>query len=496
MSNLKKWLMVLMCLTLLVSASACGEKKAAQPEEETSGVPADTYEIQWYFVNGNAQKDVLAVEEEANKYLKDKINATLKLNCLDWGTYSNKVSTMMASGSPMDIVLTSSSILSYSQNVAKGNYLDITDLFAKYAPETSEMLKNVIDAAKVNGKLYGIPANKDTAHRYGFVYNKEIAEKHNLDMQSVTSFSDLEPILSVIREKEPELIGYGIGGSRTPYDLIDFDFIAGYDQVGAFYSDKQDDKVVNQFETPEFEESVRLSRKFYDEGFIYKDAATAKNFDQLQKQGQIFTYMDKLQPTKLNEINAASANIVYDAVYVSEIIRSNDDVKGSMVAIPRTSKNPERVMRFIELFNTDPFLNNLVNFGIEGKHYTKIDEKTISPIKDSGYDQVGMQWIFGNTFINYFLPNMPADRNEKLKEYNENAIPMKSLGFCFDNESVKVEVSACANVTKEFLQNLTSGAVDVDTSLPQFLQKLQQAGADKIIQEEQLQYDTWLKEQK
>ena len=496
MLKLKRGLILLLSLAIIFSMSACKNNTVQKADEPSDSVPADAYEIQWYFVNSNAQKDVLLVEEEANKYLKDIINATIKLNCLDWGTYSNKVSTMLASGSPMDMVFTSSGTLSYSQNVAKGNYLDISELITKYAPKTYEMLSSVIDAARINGKLYGIPANKDTAHRYGFVYNKAIAEKHNLDLSNVKSFEDLEPVLSVIKEKEPELIALGIGGSRTPYDLIDFDFISGFNQVGAFYSDKQPDVIINQFESPEFKEAVLLARKYYQDGYIYKDAATAKNFDQLQKQGQMFTYMEKLQPTKLNEINAASANVEYDAVYVSEILRINDDVKGSMIAIPRTSKNPERVMRFIELFNNDVYLNNLINFGIEGKHYTKKSENVIEPVKDSGYDQVGMQWEFGNTFINYFLPNMPSDRNEKLKEFNEKAKNMKSLGFSFDNEPIKVEVSSCANVIQEYLQNLTSGAVDVETILPQFIQKLKQAGADKIIQEEQLQYDNWLKEQK
>ena len=49
------------------------------------------------------QKDVGLVEDEINKYIKDKINATIKINCLDYGTYKNKLSTMMAGGEAFDL---------------------------------------------------------------------------------------------------------------------------------------------------------------------------------------------------------------------------------------------------------------------------------------------------------------------------------------------------------------------------------------------------------
>ena len=48
-----------------------------------------------------------------------------------------------------------------------------------------------------------------------------------------------------------------------------------------------------------------------------------------------------------------------------------------MQAISRTSKNPEIAMKFLEMFNTDKYLNNLINFGIEGTHYVKVADNVI-----------------------------------------------------------------------------------------------------------------------
>ena len=43
------------------------------------------------------------------------------------------------------------------------------------------------------------------------------------------------------------------------------------------------------------------------------------------------------------------------------------------------------------------------------------------------------------------------------------------------------------------MYNLTSGAIDIDTKLPEFQQKLKNAGVDRIISEVQKQVDEWKK---
>lgn len=50
-----------------------------------------------------------------------------------------------------------------------------------------------------------------------------------------------------------------------------------------------------------------------------------------------------------------------------------------MLAISTTSEDPARAMMFINLLHTDPYLNNLLNYGIEGKHYLKVNENVIKP---------------------------------------------------------------------------------------------------------------------
>ena len=56
---------------------------------------------------------------------------------------------------------------------------------------------------------------------------------------------------------------------------------------------------------------------------------------------------------------------------------------------------------------------------------------------------------------------------------------------------MKTELAACSNVVSEYNVSLTSGLVDPETVIPEFVEKLEAAGIDKIIAEKQSQLDAW-----
>ena len=65
-------------------------------------------------------------------------------------------------------------------------------------------------------------------------------------------------------------------------------------------------------------------------------------------------------------------------------------------------------------------------------------------------------------------------------------------GYKFDASSVETEQSTVKNVIAKYLTQLEYGTVDVDTVLPEFLKDLENAGMNKIIEENQRQLNEWL----
>ena len=156
-------------------------------------------------------------------------------------------------------------------------------------------------------------------------------------------------------------------------------------------------------------------------------------------------------------------------------------------------------MEFLNLLNTDPYLKNLVTFGIEGKHFVKTDDthyKLPDGMEAADLDYTSYQYTIGNKYINYQIEGAPEGRYEMLKEYDNTSYKSPTLGFYLDKENLSTEVAAVNNVYQEYYKSLLTGSVDPEKYLPEFLNKLKAAGYDKLLAETQKQFDEWRKTKK
>lgn len=504
MYKAKKILCIGLSVVFVATAAftGCGKKDDGKAGSQTPSTTATEQklppaELIWTTVQ-NPQKDIAQVQEAINKYTKEKINATVKLDVMDMATYPNKYKTMLAAGDKMDIVFTSNS-WGYSQEVAKGSFLDITDLIDKYAPQTKAALHPaLLEGTKVNGKNYAIPTQKELAHTYGFLYRSDIAEKYNMDLTTVKKYEDLEPFLKIIKEKEPNL--YPLEGMQriNPMMFVDFDPVGDAGTPGKLYPNK-DTKVINHWETPEAKALLETQRKFFQAGYMRQDAALVSDKNPDQKAGKNFIITGSMKPFVDEDVTIA-LGFKYKYVDLTKPFITAGDTQGSLNAIARTSQNAERAVMFLELVNTDKYLNNLINYGIENVHYVKKSDNVIDfapglDAKTTGY-YPNLAWVYGNQFLNYLMVGQNPAKWDKYKEFNSSAAQSKLMGFVFDPEPVKTEIAACANVSKEFDPILATGSADVATTLAKYMEKWKAAGSDRIIAEKQKQIDAWLASKK
>lgn len=82
------------------------------------------------------------------------------------------------------------------------------------------------------------------------------------------------------------------------------------------------------------------------------------------------------------------------------------------------------------------------------------------------------------------------EAKEKLDKFLENLEPSPILGFNFDRKSVESEAGNVEQTIFEYEKNLKTGAFDEDY-YQEFLDKLNTAGIDKLIEEVQAQLDNW-----
>ena len=147
-------------------------------------------------------------------------------------------------------------------------------------------------------------------------------------------------------------------------------------------------------------------------------------------------------------------------------------------------------MEFLNLLNTDIYLRNLINYGIEGVHYEKISNNKIRLLEESK-NYIVDYYTLGNLFITYVLEDEPENKWDEFKEVNNNSHVSQALGFKFDTSKVSVELESVNAVLEEFTRSLYTGLVDTDEYVSKLINKLESAGIDKVKEELERQLNDW-----
>ncbi|WP_080835203.1 ABC transporter substrate-binding protein [Cohnella massiliensis] len=491
------------------SASPSGSASpSASPSESASAAPSDAasdlkeYELT-LFLPGTPPKDEQKVEAEINKHLKEKINATLDINFIDWGQWDNKMNMAIASRDPMDIIFTAQ-WNGHSANVAKGAFLLLNDpngkhgnLLEQYGQDIlSSLPEAFLKGAKIDGFNYGVPANKELAEQGGIVYRTDIAEELGLteQIQAVKTIADLEPILATVKEKKPDMIPIFMrdGENFNAHYFAKYDYLGDSTIDGVILKDGTETKVMARYEHPRYMETLNITRDFFKKGYINSDAATTQlGVNDAMKKGDVFMVVSPLKPGKDAELaNATGLAGKLGQVAMTERTVATSDTAGSMLGISSTSGDPARAMMLINLLHSDKYLNNLINFGIEGDHYSRSGE-IITPTDNTANYSIGAAWMLGSQFLNYVWNTEAPDKWEQFKQFNTDAHNSPGLGFTFNAEPVKSQVSAMNNTRKQYDPGLDTGSID-PSKAEEYYNKLKANGLDKVIAEKQTQLDAFL----
>ncbi|WP_261304970.1 ABC transporter substrate-binding protein [Paenibacillus andongensis] len=497
-----KWAVVLVLATSMVVA---GCSKTSDPVKDQGAKPTvnesqlPPYEVSLVF-RGSSQKDLKEVEQAMSKITKEKMNATVKLVSIDSAAWDQQSTLMLASNEKVDLIYTRAQ--TYSSQISKGQLLSLDDLLKKAGPDILKAVDpQIMAATKVNGKTYGVPSVRDFASFASLVMRKDILDKYKIDATKIKSLDDLESAFKTIKEGEPNmtLLGPLLPGTS----IMEYYMLGSMDDLGnglGVMPNLDELKVVNWYETSQYAEALKRVRKWYQAGYISKDAATSKEsgYD-LVKANKGFGLIVKGKPGIESQASELSGQPMV-SVDLTPAISTTRSVTGTMLSIAKNSENPERAMMLLNLLYSDKQLINLLAWGIEGKHYVKKSENSIDypsgvTATNSGYN-LRQGWMFGNQLLNYLWSTEDPEIWNKMAKFNKEAKKSKALGFTFNVDPVKTETAASTNVINQYKIGLETGTIDPEINLPKFIAALKAAGIDKIVAEKQTQLDEWAKSNK
>ncbi|GHV67212.1 ABC transporter substrate-binding protein [Spirochaetia bacterium] len=451
-----------------------------------------TPELVWAFATwGTMPPETGKVETAINAYLAGR-NMGFKVKLMPMGIadMTQKLNLMLASPSePLDVFF----CRSFLSNIDKGQLVPLDEYLSDKGQGMVKTVGEVyLQAGRVNGVQYGIPSIRDMASGLGFLITKEYVDKYKLDISSIKKLEDIPPILATIKKNEPDFYPLSMNAGFQLLRSINFDPLG--DNFGVIMPGNST-RVVNLFETSEYRQRVEFFHSWYRAGYISPDdAASNETAVSVMKAGKACAQFTANKPGIVTE-NELSTGRKLEFADLGNAIVTTGGIQGIIWAVAHNTKYPDKAVELLNLFFTDPTLINLINYGIEGEHYVKKTDGTITfpsgvTTMNSGYNLAGMDWQLGNSYLAYPWEGKPADLAAQMKAFNDRGIVSSAYGFVFDNSKVLTQISALTAVADQYRQPLEYGAAD-PSLLNEFNAKLKAAGLDVVIAEKQRQYDAW-----
>lgn len=494
-------------------AGSAGDTKAANGQTDGATATAtaggidisEEVHLKMVFI-GPKPTDYDLVFEELNKRLKEKINATIEGEFLDWSDWVQKYPLLFAADEDFDLIYSANWAM-YNDQALRGGFLEITeDMIQKYMPNTWEAMPQVSwDQAKVNGKLFMIPQNRGESVEKLIMYREDLRKKYNLpEINSPETYANY---LKTIAQNEKGITPFTPETGDWRYHNLDrvllkqenewnmFDL----DMPFAFKLSDPKGQVFNVYETQEFKDLLVYYKDLADHNAWSKNALNNKlDHQQEFKQGKTASITHNNGTLGSLMAQMRQENSPYE-IALADI--NPDKAKSVAIStqngtsIHATSKNAERALMFIDLMQNDKEFHDLIMYGIEGVHYVPVgDDKYETTDKNPNYTGFS-NWNF-NSPLNRDNAEFPQEASDLAKGWESKVYHYPLETFVFDNSKVKVELANVSNVMLRYAVPLEYGAVkDIDKGLEELKKQLKAAGVDTIQKELQSQIDAFLAKQ-
>lgn len=501
------WLVLAFALMFGGVLAACNGGNSAKPNTDsgsgngnTGGVtsPADKdtskkVELKMYLI-GSPARDYDMVLEEVNKKLKQDINATVSVEWIGWSDFNTQYPLILASGEPIDLIYASNWTNFYA-NARKGAYLAIEELAKTYAPKSlAQITPDFYKQTEVDGHLYAMPSQFYQYGDMGYIVRGDLMDKYGIE--SINGMDDFGNFLSAVVKNDPEMDPTAENSASGGLD-------AYYAQGNGYYNvlqnlalpyyinmDAGDNQIFNLYESDGILDYFIKMKEWGDKGYWSKSILSKKDDN---------TFKDGKAASRLH--NQDGINGVYmenpewdprfypNAKYTFKTAAMQDGM-----AIPASSKNPERALMFLELLRTDRSYYNLFTYGIEGKHFEiNADNKLITLDLDGFAPEAYCSWGFKSPEFYIEPVNNSPYMKEVRQELENRSKENPYILFVPDFEPVKNEIAAVGNVIQQYARPLSYGYINnPQEGLNTLVSQLKAAGSDKVMTELQKQLDNFL----
>ncbi|ATG53641.1 ABC transporter substrate-binding protein [Brachybacterium ginsengisoli] len=373
-----------------------------------------------------------------------------------------KITAALASGSLADINTLNQGMAAVREPLASGLFWDVEPLLADF-PNLSAINPAIIDAARLDGALYGIPFQKPMA-RYGVLVRQDWLDRLGLEVPHTTA--ELEEVAKAFAEGDPTGTGAATTGfiDREESFVVGFRSLSGYFGAGDRFELDSSGKIVPAATTEAFKEAMEWYRGIYEAGGINKEFITTQKQNQQQaiaqdKGGLVVTglFEAKNYVALANEINAETEvqwTLINDITHEDVPRRILSDTSGGMGGLmalnTQTLKSEEDAKRALGLIDKllDEKAFELMTNGVEGTHFEIDADGAVTITDQTRWEQEVQPYSSSRPSDQVVLYKSTDDyvnlANELMAENDEFAIvnPAQSLSSpTYDSQWTTIETA-------------------------------------------------------
>lgn len=485
-----KVMSLLMAACMFATLTGCGSNEVDNvPSEESSKpvesssednaatetskeeIPVEDITLRIY-ANDAKGTDVDLVSEAVSELTQEKYGFSVEIVQFGAGEFNQKMPLALIGDEQVDIFFSSgTTFVDYARS---GALYDMTDLLEEH-PDLKDAVSTALwDGSAIDGRFYGVPTNKEAGNIWGFLASRKLIEENDIDVTQIKELADWEDYLALCKEEGHYGLMYPTSDWHTASAWYD-----DYCQLTGMFmipSEEGNDEICYWWMTEQAEEYVLLMQDWADKGYIASDALTNNKYD---VNVETFGLMGLCAGPRFD--------VDWVCVPMTEVRLTNG--RGAMQCIAAKSEYPEQAMQFLEMWYTDPEVENLMVYGIEGKHYNLVDGFA-EKVEGANTMYLMQSWKGGNMLISTPAKGNPENIWEEYQAWNDKAIVTKTATFTADTTAVAAEIAAVDAVVAEYKNLLITGmSGDPLGTLEEFRAALKEAGVDTVIAELQAQWD-------
>lgn len=486
----KAWRLAPLGLAMLASAS-CMNPDASAPPGNAASAPVITVMVPLHFPQEPAPALIERIEELTGTKLQidwvhdeiysDKMNASLTMNSLKKATFVKYTDY---------IVLRSA--------VRSGMFWEIGPYLNDY-PNLRRLSADILEQTAVDGKVYGLYTERPSS-RQGVILRADWLD--NLGLKPPSTLDELYEALKQFARNDPDRDGLAdTVGLTDRNDLV----FGAFKTLGSYFGTPNNwgvegRRIVPEFETQPYRDTMNFMRKLYDEKLINADfAVTSKDKQRdLLINGKAGVYIGSMTDVErlAEETKQADPNARFTVVNRIEgpsgyRIWSIPNYNGLFLFSKSAIKTEDELKQALAFFDRtmDADVANLMRYGVQDRHYKLVGEEVYLQDRADRQHVSEVDPLYSLMIADLGNPNIRKVAKEDPLLSLAERLSKDNEKFVVDDPTVTLESATfdekgaeLSQIVKDATYNYILGKID-EAGFEKEVARWRASGGDRIVDE-------------